>query len=41
VTSASARWTKADFAKLHGMDPKALAILDQALQAIGRSFRPS
>lgn len=36
-----ARWTKADLAKLHGMGPKALALLEQSLQESGRSFRRS
>ncbi len=35
------RWTKADVAKLHGMGPKALALLEQTLGAKGRSFRQS
>lgn len=33
------RWTKADLAKLHGMGPKALAVLEHALEASGRAFR--
>jgi hypothetical protein len=35
------RWTKADLAKLHGMGPKALALLENALVASGGSFRPA
>jgi len=34
-----AQWTKADLAKLHGMGPKALALLERALEASGGSFR--
>ena len=34
-----ARWTKSDLARLHGMGPKALALLEQALEASGTSFR--
>ena len=36
-----ARWTKADLAKLHGMGPKALALLEQALEESGSAFRSS
>ena len=36
-----ARWTKADLAKLHGMGPKALAVLEHALEASGGAFRPA
>jgi len=34
-----ARWTESDLAALHGMGPKALAALRDALEATGRSFR--
>lgn len=34
-----ARWTEADLAALHGMGPKALGALRDALAASGRSFR--
>jgi hypothetical protein len=34
-----ARWTKADLARLHGMGPKALAVLERALAESGGSFR--
>ena len=34
-----ARWTEADLTKLHGMGPKALGNLRDALQASGRAFR--
>jgi hypothetical protein len=34
-----ARWTKADLARLHGMGPKALDVLERALAESGRSFR--
>ena len=34
-----ARWTEADLAALHGMGPKALDVLRDALEASGRSFR--
>jgi predicted flap endonuclease-1-like 5' DNA nuclease len=34
-----ARWTEADLARLHGMGPKALGVLRDALEASGRSFR--
>ena len=33
------RWTEADLAKLHGMGPKALGTLRNALEASGGSFR--
>ena len=33
------RWTKKDLSKLHGMGPKALAVLEAALTAEGKSFR--
>ena len=36
-----ARWTRADLAKLHGMGPKALDVLERALEESGRSFRRS
>ena len=32
-------WTEADLAKLHGMGPKALGILRDALAARGHHFR--
>ena len=34
-----ARWTRADLARLHGMGPKALGLLERALEASGGSFR--
>ena len=34
-----ARWTRSDLARLHGMGPKALAVLERALAASGGSFR--
>lgn len=34
-----ARWREADLAQLHGMGPKALARLRDALAASGQSFR--
>jgi len=34
-----ARWTEGDLARLHGMGPKALGVLRDALEASGRSFR--
>jgi len=34
-----ARWSEADLARLHGMGPKALGALRDALEASGRSFR--
>lgn len=34
-----AKWTEADLAKLHGMGPKALGVLRDALAASGRNFR--
>ena len=34
-----AQWREADLAKLHGMGPKALDVLRDALDASGRSFR--
>jgi hypothetical protein len=34
-----ARWTRADLARLHGMGPKALGVLERALEASGDSFR--
>ena len=36
-----ARWTRADLAKLHGMGPKALDLLERALEESGSSFRRS
>ena len=33
------RWTKADLAKLHGMGPKGLDVLERALEQSGHSFR--
>ena len=33
------RWTKTDLLALHGMGPKALDILREALTASGRQFR--
>lgn len=33
------RWAKSDLAKLHGMGPKALVVLERALAESGRSFR--
>jgi len=33
------RWTEADVAALHGMGPKALAVLRSALADAGRTFR--
>ena len=33
------RWSEADLAALHGMGPKALAVLRTALAATGRTFR--
>lgn len=32
-------WTEADLAELHGMGPKVLAILREALAAAGQRFR--
>jgi predicted flap endonuclease-1-like 5' DNA nuclease len=34
-----ALWTEADLARLHGMGPKALGILRDALEASGRTLR--
>ncbi len=34
-----ATWTRADVGELHGVGPRALALLDDALAAAGRSFR--
>lgn len=34
-----ARWREADLAQLHGMGPKALGILQAALEARGKRFR--
>jgi len=34
-----AKWTESDLAKLHGMGPKALSALRDALEASGGSFR--
>ena len=34
-----ARWRESDLAKLHGMGPKALDVLRDALEASGRTFR--
>ena len=34
-----AQWREADLAKLHGMGPKALGTLREALEASGRRFR--
>lgn len=36
-----ARWSEAELAALHGMGPKALAVLRAALAASGRQFRQS
>lgn len=33
------RWTEADLAALHGMGPKSLRILRDALASSGRNFR--
>ena len=33
------RWTETDLAALHGMGPKALAVLRSALADSGRTFR--
>jgi hypothetical protein len=33
-------WTEADLLALHGMGPRALGILRDALAASGRQFRP-
>ena len=33
------RWTERDVAQLHGMGPKALAALREALSAAGMTFR--
>ena len=33
------RWTETDLAALHGMGPKALAVLRSALADAGRTFR--
>jgi predicted flap endonuclease-1-like 5' DNA nuclease len=33
------QWTEADLAKLHGMGPKALGVLRDALEASGRTLR--
>ena len=38
-TADLAHWTEADLAKLHGMGPKALGALRNALDASGLSFR--
>jgi hypothetical protein len=35
------RWSEADLAALHGMGPKALAVLREALAAAGGRFRAS
>ena len=35
------RWTEAELAALHGMGPKALAVLRDALEASGARFRDS
>jgi predicted flap endonuclease-1-like 5' DNA nuclease len=34
-----AKWTESDLATLHGMGPKALNALRDALEASGRTFR--
>jgi predicted flap endonuclease-1-like 5' DNA nuclease len=34
-----ARWTEAELAALHGMGPRALGVLRDALAASGRQFR--
>ena len=34
-----ARWSERDFAALHGVGPKGVAILREALRAEGRQFR--
>ena len=36
---ALAQWTESELAALHGMGPKALAVLRDALAASGRRFR--
>lgn len=33
------RWTEADVAALHGVGPKAIRILKEAMKAAGQSFR--
>jgi predicted flap endonuclease-1-like 5' DNA nuclease len=33
------RWTESDLAALHGMGPKALDILREALKATGKAFK--
>jgi hypothetical protein len=35
------RWSEADLAALHGMGPKALAVLREAVEADGGRFRDS
>ena len=35
----AASWREADLAQLHGMGPKALGILREALEASGKGFR--
>lgn len=35
------RWSEKDLAALHGMGPKALTVLEDALAASGRRFRDS
>ena len=35
------RWTEADLAALHGMGPKALGVLREALNATGGHFKRS
>ena len=34
-----ARWTEADLLALHGMGPKGVRVLGEALRASGRGFR--
>ena len=34
-----AMWTRADVGELHGVGPRALALLDDALVTSGRTFR--
>jgi hypothetical protein len=33
------QWRRADLVRLHGMGPKALSILEAALEANGKTFR--
>ena len=34
-----ARWTEADLEELHGMGPKAVTVLREALKGLGKQFR--